>query len=111
MHLKLFKMTPLQIKFYDCFILSFFPDNDDPASVSLPHIDVAFHPETVSLYPTVSVGGRTRGIKKKSEFLKKGLSIFAMLSVTCGFLFLRFQAELPIQIILSMLFKHHVLTL
>ena len=99
-------MTPLQITFYDCFILFFFPDNDDPASVSLPHIDVAFHPETVSLYPTVSV---ERGIKKKSEFLKKGLSILAMLSVTCGFLFLRFQAELPIQIILSMLFKYHVL--
>ena len=54
---------------------------------------------------------QTTGIKKKSGFLKKGLSIFAMQSVTCGFLFLRFQAELPIQIILSMLFKQHVLDL
>ena len=64
----------------------------------------------VSLYPSFSVERQTTGIKKKSGFLKKGLSIFAMQSVTCGFLFLRFQAELPIQIILNMLFKHHVLT-
>ena len=73
--------------------------------VSFPCHVLNIYSLLASLYPIAAVKERAKWMTKKSAFLKKGISIFAVLSVTCGFLFLRFQTSLPIQIILNMLFK------
>ena len=67
---------------------------------------------TVSLCPIATVKEESKGDEEKVRILEergKHLCSLAVQSVTCGFLFLRFQSEsLPIQIILNMLFKLEV---